>query len=78
MDLVVLLAPAQPAQSASAALKGKGKATDMSAWRGTKVVLWRMLGSKVWEVEVRGWVAGLAWSGDGKYHVFEEGIAGIS
>lgn len=78
MDLVVLLAPAQPdiVVKINGDKKGKGKARaalimpDMSNWRGTKVVLWRMLGSKVWEIETRGHIAGLAWSGDGTSSYF--------
>jgi hypothetical protein len=65
MDLVVLLAPARPQQGGHAS-KGKGRSQGMSEWNGTKVALWRMLGSKVWDVEVRGYIAGLAWSEDGE------------
>ncbi len=73
MDLVVLLAPFDSASSVpttttkvsnSAVTKGKGKA-ETSGSR-IKVALWRMSGSKVWEVELEGNVEGLAWSLDGE------------
>jgi len=58
MDLVVLLTSPkhQPASS-----KGKGKAVDER-----KVALYRVSGSKVWEVGYEGVIAGLGWSTDGE------------
>jgi len=71
MDLVVLLAPVQPTSSTVASgiasAKGKGKAVSSEhKMHITKIALWRMSGSKVWEVELGGKVGGLAWSPDGK------------
>lgn len=68
MDLVVLLAPVGQGSPPAGQndRKGKGRAVNMSDWKGTKIALWRMLGSKVWEVEMKGWVGGLAWSRDGQ------------
>ena len=73
MDLVVLLCVSETtstdlltARSASVRSdKGKAKA-DMGGHR-TKVALWRMSGTKVWEVEVEGKAAGVAWSQDGEW-----------
>lgn len=68
MDLVALLHERGGEDDPSGAVgkaydaKGKGKAGDEIA---TTVVLWRLTGSKVWEVEVAGRVAGLGWSADG-------------
>jgi hypothetical protein len=66
MDLVVLVAPSSSSAKslmggASGFGKGKSKATG-----GSKVALWRMGGSRVWEVEVDGDVAGLGWTRDGE------------
>ncbi|WRT70155.1 uncharacterized protein IL334_007149 [Kwoniella shivajii] len=63
MDLIVLLSsPASPSQSGPAySLKGKGKEIPSK----THVSLWRTGGSKVWQVDVKGAVGGLAWSPDG-------------
>lgn len=68
MDLVVLLTPVDPHafNPPSRDLKGKGKEVDRTGWKATRVVLWRMMGSKVWEKEVVGWIASLAWSRDGE------------
>ena len=54
MDLVVLLG-----QGSS---KGKAK---VGSERFTKLALWRMSGSRVWESDLDGRVRGLAWSHDG-------------
>jgi hypothetical protein len=56
MDLVVLLGQGN---------SGKGKA-KVGSERNTKLALWRMSGSKVWESDVEGRVRGLAWSHDGR------------
>ncbi|KAK4687139.1 hypothetical protein P7C73_g2981, partial [Tremellales sp. Uapishka_1] len=66
MDLVVLLSTSLPSGARNVVGKGKEKA---SSGKGdtTKVALWRMSGSKVWEVELEGRVLGLAWSRDGLY-----------
>lgn len=61
MDLVALLGLSGGDTSTS---KGKGKAITGSV---TKVALWRVSGSKVWEVDIEGRVAGLAWTADGKF-----------
>ena len=76
MDLVVLISPSDPGvysgttpiARGSGKGKGKGKAVmpDMADWRSTRISLWRMLGSQVWEIEVKGWIGGLAWSRDGE------------
>lgn len=72
MDLVVLLGQTEESASTAAvshlrqnghSSKGKGKAE--AAGYTTKIALWRMSGSRAWEVEVEGRVAGLAWSPDG-------------
>lgn len=64
MDLVVLIAPG----GATASLKGKERAVDVDTrgWTNARVSVWRMLGAKVWDVEVKGRVLGLAWSIDGE------------
>ncbi|OCF41363.1 hypothetical protein I317_04844 [Kwoniella heveanensis CBS 569] len=57
-----------PAYQAWNSAKGKGKDTDTGVSGGgqkTEVSLWRTGGSRVWEVDVAGRVAGLAWSEDG-------------
>lgn len=73
MDLVVLLGPLEgsgPSLSSgipdphSATRKGKGK-VQIAGLR-TRVALWRLSGSKVWEVDLEGKVAGLAWNQDGE------------
>jgi hypothetical protein len=56
MDLVVLLGNGGNA--------GKGK-DKVGSGKYTKLALWRMSGSKVWESDVEGQVRGLAWSHDG-------------
>lgn len=69
MDLVVLIledagdAVGGGGSAAAFGSKGKGKAGPGVR---TKVALWRMSGSKVWEVDVAGRVLGLAWSRDGR------------
>ena len=66
MGLVVLLS--RPAESSSRGIPtsaiGKGKSKAAGCGR---IAVWRMLGSKVWEVDVDGVVAGLAWTRDGMY-----------
>lgn len=71
MDLVVLLSEdlEDKAKPPAFGTKGKGRSGPGVA---TKVELWRMSGSKVWEVMVTGRVLGLAWSRDGEY---EEGTS---
>jgi hypothetical protein len=59
MDLVVLLGQSGQPNS----VKGKGKAGSEKI---TKLALWRMSGSKVWESDVEGRVRGLAWTQDGE------------
>jgi hypothetical protein len=63
MDLVVLVAPG----GAAGSVKGKEKAVGVDTrGRGSaRLSVWRMLGSKVWDVEVKGRLLGLAWSIDG-------------
>ncbi|WWD19682.1 hypothetical protein CI109_104144 [Kwoniella shandongensis] len=64
MDLLVLLSSVtSPASASIPAFGRKGK--EKEVLQKTKVGLWRTGGSKVWEVEVGGRVAGLAWSEDG-------------
>jgi hypothetical protein len=58
MDLVVLLG-----QLGQGSTKGKNK---VGSDKLTKLALWRMSGSKVWESDVEGRVRGLAWTHDGK------------
>jgi hypothetical protein len=60
MDLVALLGVSGGEANSS---KGKGKALTGNS---TRVALWRMSGSKVWEADVEGRVCGLAWTGDGQ------------
>ena len=76
MDLVVLLSPPQEHLGTEAPLVS----TYISMWEvaerpqakagspklTTRVALWRMSGTKVWEVELEGDVDGLAWSLDGR------------
>jgi len=66
MDLVVLLLEDE---EGGGGMGGRGKA---GAGVSTKVALWRMSGSKVWEVDVGGRVLGLAWSRDGMSGVVAE------
>ena len=66
MDLVALLGLSGGDTSTA---KGKGKATPGSV---TKVALWRVSGSKVWEADIEGRVAGLAWTADGKSRLHQE------
>lgn len=61
MDLVALLGLSG---AGSAGSKGKGKAAAGSGV--TKIALWRMGGSRVWDVDVEGQVGGLAWTTDGE------------
>ena len=63
MDLVALLGLSG---GETVGLKGKGKAVAGSV---TKVALWRVSGSKVWEADIEGRVVGLAWTGDGQSDV---------
>jgi hypothetical protein len=56
MDLVILLG--------NGGNSGKGK-DKVGSGKYTKLALWRMSGSKVWESDVEGQVRGLAWSHDG-------------
>lgn len=58
MDLVALITSPK---HLPAAAKGKARAGD-----DRKVSLWRMSGTKVWEVGYDGVIAGLAWSPDGE------------
>ncbi|RXK35659.1 hypothetical protein M231_07089 [Tremella mesenterica] len=60
MDLVVLLS--SPPSPSPSSLKGKEKQVSVEK---TKVSLWRMTGSKVWEVQTEGRIFGLVWSLDG-------------
>lgn len=60
MDLVALITSPTHLR---ASIKGKGRADDER-----KVSLWRMSGTRVWEVGYEGIIAGLAWSPDGTYH----------
>lgn len=82
MDLVVLLDSQDPATSSihqksglkstsdvvGGEGKGKGKAADVVP--RTRVSLWRMSGSKVWDIEADGHVNGVAWSLDGETFVY--------
>ncbi len=65
MDLVVLVAPG----GATMSVKGKERAVDVDTrgWTSARLSVWRMLGSKVWDVEIKGRVLGLAWSIDGEH-----------
>jgi len=56
MDLVMLLGQGGP---------GRGK--RVSPETHTRLVLWRMSGSRVWENDAGGQVRGLTWSHDGEY-----------
>lgn len=72
MDLVALLAPqAGPAPRAPVFPawhpKGKQKAVEPAGGIRTKVSLWRVSKSIVWEVEMQGQVVGLAWTNDGQH-----------
>jgi hypothetical protein len=58
MDLVVLLGQGG----------GRGK---VGSDNSTRLALWRMSGSRVWESDVGGRVRGLVWSHDGR-HLFVE------
>lgn len=58
MDLVALIVE----DAGDQAGKGKARAGPVH----TIVELWRMSGSKVWEVNITGRVLGLAWSRDGE------------
>ena len=71
MDLVVLLLPPESDADPDAPSSVKGKERARNAAGPTAVALWRMSGSKVWEVDVDGSIIGLAWSIDGKSFEFE-------
>ena len=73
MDLVVLHALMEDGNSDTRVTKRINDVTERGetveggpAPPRTKVALWRMSGSKVWEVDLVGKVAGLAWSQDGR------------
>lgn len=72
MDLLALLRPIpgtyKPPEPGVYRRQGLAEIPGQERVSGakTKVSLWRMSGSKVWEVEVDGLVYGLAWSRDGK------------
>lgn len=71
MDLVVVFSTSSsgvaPPKPAIYGAKGKGKAESVGVMK-SKVELWRMSGSKSWEVELKGKVGGLAWTLDGMYY----------
>lgn len=64
MDLVVLLAQ-------GSSVKGKAK---VGLGGITKLALWRMSGSRVWEIDVEGQVKGLVWSHDGTFIHLSVGV----
>jgi hypothetical protein len=68
MDLVVVFGPAAGARTGmdEATRTNKGKARAETLGNGCKISLWRMGGSKVWEVDCKGYIAGMAWSEDGQ------------
>jgi hypothetical protein len=71
MDLVVLIAEnASSSSSASGYGGGKGKGKAALGSGASRVSLWRMTGSKVWDIGIEGRIAGLAWSRDGEYQTF--------
>jgi hypothetical protein len=66
MDLVALLLETDPNAAGAGAPTPSWRKPNAKIPITTKVALWRMSGSKVWEVDVGGRILGLTWSRDGE------------
>lgn len=68
MDLVAVFSPVAGGITSMdiSTRTNKGKARAETLGNGCSISLWRMGGSKVWEVDCKGHIAGMAWSEDGQ------------